>query len=224
MSASLLDYVLVAALGILVGSGELVSRYRDAPVRALANGPAFFYVLLNALASISALFAIHTFNWQFGVTSGGEALRWTQVGVAGTGAMALFRSSLFTIQAGGQDINIGPVTFLQVFRDASDRAVDRLRGRARGIDVSQLMDGISYEKASHGLATYCLALMQNVPDDEQVALTKSLALLDGADMPPDVKVRILGLNLMNVVGPNVLKAAVDSLRKQMASDAAATPK
>lgn len=219
MSSAWIDYVLVATLGILVGSGELVSRYRDAPARALANGPAFFYLLLNALASISALFAIHTFGWHFGVASGGEVLRWTQVGAAGTGAMALFRSSLFTVQAGGQDVSIGPVTFLQIFRDASDRAVDRLRGRSRGIDVSQLMDGISYEKASRGLTTYCLALMQNVPDDEQVALTKSLALLDGADIPPEIKVRILGLQLMNVVGPNVLKAAVDSLRKQMANDA-----
>jgi len=215
MNATILDYVIVAALGILVGSGELVSRYRDAPARALANGPAFFYVFLNALASVSALFAIHTFNWQFGVTGGGETLRWTQVGAAGTGAMALFRSSLFTVQAGGQDISIGPVTFLQVFRDASDRAVDRLRARTRGIDVSQLMEGISYEKASRGLTTYCLALMQNVPDDEQVGLTKSLALLDGADIAPEIKVRILALNLMNVVGPNVLKAAVDSLRRQM---------
>jgi hypothetical protein len=223
VNTTFLDYVIVAALGILVGSGELVSRYRDAPARALANGPAFFYVFLNALASIAALFVIHTFNWQFGVTSGGEVLRWTQVGVAGTGAMALFRSSLFTIQAGGQDVNIGPVTFLQVFRDASDRAVDRLRGRSRGIDVSQLMEGIAYEKASHGLTTYCLALMQNVPDDEQVALGNSLKLLDAADIPPDVKVRILGLNLMNVVGPNVLKAAVDSLLKQLENDAAATP-
>jgi hypothetical protein len=223
MNGTFVDYLIVAALGILVGSGELVSRYRDAPARALANGPAFFYVLLNALASISALFVIHTFNWHFGVTGGGETLRWTQVGAAGTGAMALFRSSLFTVQAGGQDISIGPVTFLQVFRDASDRAVDRLQARTRGIDVSQLMEGVSYEKASHGLTTYCLALMQNVPDDEQVALTKSLALLDGADIPPEVKVRILALNLMNVVGPNVLKAAVDSLRKQMASDGAQTP-
>ena len=215
MSSAWIDYALVAALGILVGSGELVSRYRDAPARALANGPAFFYVLLNALASISALAAIRIFNWQFGVTSGGEALRWTQVGIAGTGAMALFRSSLFTIQAGGQDISIGPVTFLQVFRDASDRAVDRLRGRARSLNVSELMEGISYEKASHGLTTYCLALMQNVSDEEQVALTKSLALLDGADIDPQIKVRILGLSLMNVVGPNVLTTAVESLRKQM---------
>jgi hypothetical protein len=77
------------------------------------------------------------------------------------------------------------------------------------------MEGISYAKASTGLPPYCLALMQNVPSDEQVGLTKSLALLDQAQIDEAVKVRILGLQLMNVVGPSVLTAAVASLRDKM---------
>ncbi len=215
--ASFLDFAVVAVLGALVGGGELVSRYRDAPAGALYNWPAAIYVGLNVAASVAALFLIRTFGWTFGITSGGEVLRWTQVGAAGTGAMALFRTSLFTVHAGERDIDIGPSSFLQIFREAADRAVDRLRARARGETVGKLMEGISYDKASQGLPPYCLALMQNVPDEEQVRLTQSLELLDKDEIDPAIKVRILGLQLMNVVGPNVLEAAVVTLRKEMTS-------
>jgi hypothetical protein len=215
MSAVFPDYAVVALLGAVVGGGELISRYRDAPAGALRNWPAAIYIALNVAASVVALFLIRTFDWTLGVASGGEALRWTRVGIAGTGAMALFRTSLFTVHAGDRDIGVGPSSFLQIFREAADRAVDRLRAKVRGETVSRLMEGISYEKASEGLPPYCLALMQNVPDEEQLALTKSLALLNGADIDPAIKVRILGLNLLNVVGPNVLIAAVESLRKQL---------
>jgi hypothetical protein len=218
MDAAVLDYGVVAALGLLVGAGELVSRYKDAPAEALRSGAAIFYMALNVAASLIALALIRIFDWKFGLTMGGAALRWTQVGVAGTGAMALFRASLFTVHAGDSDVGVGPGSFLQIFRDAADRATDRQQAWARGDKVSKLMEGISYDKASHGLTTYCLALMQNVADEEQLALTKSLALLNGADIDPAIKVRILGLNLLNVVGPNVLTAAVESLRKEMTEE------
>jgi hypothetical protein len=215
MDNSFLDYAIVAILGALVGGGELISRYRDAPARAVYNWPAFVYIALNVAASLVALAIIRIYGWKFGVSGGETAIRWAQVGIAGTGAMALFRTSLFTIHAGDKDIGVGPSSFLQIFRDASDRAVDRLRAKARGEQVSQVMTGIAYDKAAEGLALYCLALMQNVPSEEQVKLTQSLELLDKEQIDPAIKVRVLGLNLMNVVGPNVLIAAVDSLREQM---------
>ncbi len=219
MDSSSLDYFAVAFLGGLVGAAELVSRYRDAPARAVYNLPAATYIALNLAASLAALAIIHVYGWTFGV-SGGGAQRWAQVGIAGTAAIALFRTSLFTVHAGDRDIGVGPSTFLQIFREASDRAVDRLRAKARGDEVGKLMNGIEYDKASRGLPTYCLALMQNVPADEQVKLKDSVALLNGAAIDPAVKVRILGLLLMNVVGPHVLIAAVESLRDELkAADA-----
>lgn len=147
MDTALFDYAIVAALGALVGSGELVSRYRDAPAGALRTGPAFLYVAINIAASVMALFVIRVFNWHFGVISGDAPVRWTQVGIAGTGAMALFRSSLFTVHVGDRDIAVGPVSFLQVFRDAADRAVDRLRAKERGEWVAKLMEGVEHAKA-----------------------------------------------------------------------------
>ena len=87
---------------------------------------------------------------------------------------------------------------------------------SRGDVVAELMKGIAYRKAFEGLPTYCLALMQNVPDEEQTRLTQSLDVLDKDDtIEEPIKVRILGLHLMNVVGPDVLAAAVQSLRDEM---------
>jgi hypothetical protein len=121
---------------------------------------------------------------------------------------------LFTVRAGDRDIGVGPALFLQILRDAVDREVDRLRARDRVQQVGKLMDGIDYAKASAGLIPYCLTLMQNVPDDEQQKLVHSVKLLDADTIDPAIKVRILGLFLMNVVGPDVLAEAVGAFREQ----------
>ena len=93
--------------------------------------------------------------------------------------------------------------------------VDRLRASDRSSKVGKLLDGVDYQKASEGLIPYCLTLMQNVPDNEQQKLVQAVKLLDAEPIEPAIKVRILGLLLMNVVGPNVLSAAVDALREQL---------
>jgi len=39
------------------------------------------------------------------------------------------------------------------------------------------MKGIDYKKAEEGLVPYCLALMQNVPDEEQTKFRRAVDLL-----------------------------------------------
>jgi hypothetical protein len=46
-----MDWLVVALLGGLIGTAELVGRYRDAPSGAVANWPALGYVGLNVAAS-----------------------------------------------------------------------------------------------------------------------------------------------------------------------------
>ena len=96
------DWIAVACLGAFVGIGELVSRYQDAPDRALFTVPATFYILLNAGAAVGALALTNALGWS--VTAPGaaadDALHWPQVLVAGLGAMSLLRSALFTVRAG----------------------------------------------------------------------------------------------------------------------------
>jgi hypothetical protein len=208
-----LDYFWVFLLGALVGIAELVSRYRDAPRDVLYSLPALLYTALNAAASLLALVLIHAFGWKFGAT--GDAVRPTQVLVAGIGAMALLRTSLFTVRAGDKDIGVGPASFLQIFLATADREVDRVRARSRSDQAGRLMDGLDYQKAAEGLVEYCLMLMQNVPGDDQGKLRKAVELLNVQSIDEGVKVRILGLLLMNVVGPEVLSGAMETPRERM---------
>jgi hypothetical protein len=213
-------YVLVGVLGTAVAVGELVSRYRDAPMRALATFPALIYIAINAGASLGALALIRAFDWKFGVngTSSDAAVRWTQTLIAGFGALAFFRSSLFIVHVGDQDIGMGPSAFLQSVLDAADRGVDRTRANARSRLVGKVMKGLSFEKAHQSLPTYSLALMQNVPADVQVQIGGQVEKLRAATMPDPAKLLILGLLLMNELGGTVLESAVDGLREQIVDD------
>jgi hypothetical protein len=204
-------YVLVAGLiGAIVGAAELVSRYRDAPAKAILCWTAGTYVLINAVASGSALALIQAFGWTFGAGASAGAA-WVQTFVAGFGAMGLFRSSLFIVRVGGQDVGAGPSSLLQIALGAADRGVDRKRAAARAARVPQLMSGLNFGKAVIALPTYCLALMQNVGPQEQGDLGKSVDQLRQSHMDDASRLLNLGLVLMNVVGEAALDSAIKSL-------------
>jgi hypothetical protein len=216
------DGFAVSLLGALVGTGELIARYRDAPARALWSLPAALYLGINAAASVAALAAAHAFGWTFGVEDAASgAGRLTRILVSGFGAMAVFRSSLFNMRVGDQDVGIGPAGFLQVVLQAADRAVDRRRASPRALTASRIMEGVSFKKAVLALPTFCFALMQNVPADEQSNFGAQVRELDESDMPDHVNVLSLGLALMNVVGDSVLRAAVDALGDEIREESPA---
>jgi hypothetical protein len=196
---------LVAALGIAVGVTELVSRYRDAPSFALFTWPAFGYITINALASVAALAVVRTENWQFG--SSGAAVTPTQILIAGFGAMALFRSSLFTIKAGNQDIGIGPSSVLSITLVSLDRSVDRLRAADRAGRVTAIMKDVSYPAARQPLPRVAVALMQNLDSAEVAALQTKIDNISNEPLPDPTKSLLLGLALTDVVSTAVLSAA-----------------
>ncbi|HYK05731.1 MAG TPA: hypothetical protein VE974_28540 [Thermoanaerobaculia bacterium] len=163
-------YFWVALFGAIVGASELVSRYRDAPERALKSIPAAIYILFNLVTSVAALRLIEIFDWLRPTDTAkltGIALEIAErrlitmrVLVAGFGAMTFFRSSLFLTRVGNQDVQVGPVTFLQIVLAAADRAVDRIRGRARAEIAQRCMAGVNFDKALLALPTLSLALTE----------------------------------------------------------------
>jgi len=205
-----LDSAAVAALGGLVGASELISRYRDNPSAALKTWPAIFYVSVNIIASVAALGLILGYGW-FG------SARLTQILMAGVSAMAFFRTSLFVVRAGDRDVGVGPSGFLQIFLAAADRDVDRTRAAARSDAVAKVMKGVDFDKALQVLAPYCIALMQNLSPEDQDVLKRVLESLKQRDAEPSVKALLLGIELINVVGVDVLTTAVNSLGDQIRS-------
>ncbi|HTX38135.1 MAG TPA: hypothetical protein VME43_24060 [Bryobacteraceae bacterium] len=210
MDWSWLDWAAAAVLGGVVGASELISRYKDNPWGAIEGWPAIAYIAINSAASAGALHLIRANGW-FGPA------RWTQILMAGISAMAFFRSSLFVVRAGDRDVGVGPNGFLQIYLAAADRGVDRKRAAARADAVAKAMKGVDYDKAKGVLPQYCLALMQNVPGEDQQSLVQALKDLEGGPAPPSVRVLLLGLELINVVGVDVLTTAVKSLGEQIRS-------
>jgi hypothetical protein len=121
------------------------------------------------------------------------------------------------VRAGDRDVGIGPSGFLQIFLAAADRAVDRTRAAARSQAVVEAMKDVDYEKAKGALPPYCLALMQSVSQEDQQELGRALKDLDDGPAEPSVKALLLGIELINVVGVDVLTTAVKSLGDQIRS-------
>ena len=213
------------ALGALVGAGEIISRYNDAPQRALFTVPGSIYWAINGLSAVIALLLIRASGLTFGIDANpdapgtvGLAVGALQVLVAGFGAMAFFRSSFFFANIDGQEVGIGPSTLLQTMLTASDKAVDRTRAKARARFVSSIMQDVSAPKAERSLPAHSVALMQNLAKENQQAFGNEVRTLYDTPMNDQVRVLNLGLLIMNYMGPDVLRAAVSALQDVIRGD------
>lgn len=223
MSTEWVDGIAVFLIGVLVGGGELVSHYRDEPFRALRSKPASAYLLINGSASVLALVALRTFGWVPGGDVTAEALRLTQILAAGFGAMAIFRSSLFVVRIGNDDVGVGPIAFLNVILRAVDRGVDRKRASDREKAVVDIMQGLAYKDVKTSLPAFAAQLMQNLSLQEATDLGNDVQETADSKLADDTRILNLGLVLMNAVGESVLRDAVKGLKAQSASPEVAPP-
>lgn len=206
-------YLCAGSIGLLVGAGEIVARYRDEPSKAVLTIPGVLYCALNVIVTLLALYMIEVFGLSFGAEKPEQAgvLR---VLAAGFGGMAIFRSSIFNARVGDSDVGIGPAGLLQILLAAADRAVDRRRATQRSASVAKIMEGVSFAKSQAALPAVCLVLMQNLPREEQEALAAEVLNLRGNTLIDEAaKSLSLGLVLTKYVGEEVLAAAVRSLGK-----------
>lgn len=209
---SFVDFISAFLIGALVATGELTSRYKDDPVKAIFSVPAGVYVAINGLASVGALALAHVFGWHFGATDG--RIRIIQVLVTGFGAIALFRTSLFNVTVEDQVIGAGPSILLNVILTAVDRAVDRGRALDRSQKVTEIMKDISFDDSADSISLFCFELMQNaLPADKDVITATISKLRDPLNkaVPDQVKSYIFGLSLLGLVGEKVLRDAIQRL-------------
>ncbi len=125
--------------------------------------------------------------------------------------MALFRTSLFVVRVGREDVGIGPSSILAVVLQAVERAVDRGRAEVRDGFIAGLMKTVDFQKAFEALPAYCIALMQNLSEQDQQAFARQVKDIRDSQAPQRAKSYLLGLALLNLVGEDVLKSAVKTL-------------
>ncbi|HAX71057.1 MAG TPA: hypothetical protein DCY14_15695 [Anaerolineae bacterium] len=211
MNAEWIDYFAVLLLGAMIGFVEILARYKDAPFKVAFSPPGLLYIFINAGVSGLALWGVRLFGIEFGSNPNWseEAVRWLQVGVSGLSAMTLFRSSLFNFRVDEQDISVGPNAILQILLVAVDKEVDRLRGSQRARIVEDAMEGITFEDAVLNLPPVILGLMQNLTDKDRNEIVNSVEKSLQSKAPERSKTMTLGLSFINVVGEDILKAAID---------------
>jgi hypothetical protein len=125
--------------------------------------PTPLYLLINIAAGIAALLIVN----RLGVAAGTKAPRLYAILLAGFGAIAFFRTSLFTLQVAGADIGIGPSALLQSLLDAADRMIDRDQVQGRTSDVGGIMRDIDFDKARVAMPSLCFLLVENMTPAEQ---------------------------------------------------------
>lgn len=202
-------YLLAGAFGAAVGLAELLFRYRDSPLVLFKRAAAWTYIGFNAAASAGAAALIVALDWKFGKT--GSALDATRVLVAGFGSVALFRSNLFVVKAGDENIGAGPSLVLAGILGAADRAVDREQAQTRANSVRPVMGEVNFDLAKQALVSFALTATVSVSPKAAEELKVGVAALDSADFADNVKSMILGLMLIDEVGLDVLKRSVDAL-------------
>jgi hypothetical protein len=212
-----------------VGATELGARYRDDPVAALRTLPGLAYVMVNVVAAVAALVIVKAFGWTFGLGPNTSVLQVqvVQVLVAGVGSAALFRSSLFTVRQGDQEIGIGPSAILTGLLGLVDRGVDRQRALER-LSRDDL-EGLSFDRDYVTLTELCTGALQNPDKADAQALGELAARLrDEPGLSDAGKLDVFALKLLTLVGPKAIKAAAERVRKRrsaepVVSDAASGP-
>lgn len=207
--------VIVGVLAGFVGLTELVGRYRSDPAYALTHSvAAWFYVAINAAAGVGALLLIITFDWKFGLT---EHIDVWRILIAGFGAIAFFRSSLFVAKIGGSDVGVGPSLVLGTLLEACDRQVDRKSAEKMSAMMKEkpLLAGLDPNKVMQALPVLCLALMQNFSSGDQAQLAADLSkLISGDDaLSPHARMRAVIVHLSKYLGTGVISKVLNNARE-----------
>lgn len=90
-----------------------------------------------------------------------------------------------------------------------------MRAKDRSQQVTRIMRGVHFASANTALPTFCLALLQNLAEQEQRDLAVAVEALNASDMTDTQKSYALGLLLINIVGPEVLQSAVTALDEEI---------
>lgn len=215
-----ISYAVVALIGALVGIGEIVSRNKERPALALRTLPSAAYIAINVSASTTALLLVQQLEWTFGLEADDPALDTIRILVAGFGAMAVLRSSLFVINIGGENVGVGPGALLTGLADVADAAVQRqVRDAviaARGKLARYAMEGVDLEHAILALPTYCLALSGDVDADRQESLGADVAGLQlNATLDDRQKLILLGLTCISAFGESTVSTALEQFGETM---------
>ena len=194
--------LLSGILGAIVGSSEIVSRYRDEPARALRSAPALTYLGLNALVSICVYGLLTHYAKTFIPSLSKDPLMRSIT--AGFAAMAILRSKFFTLRTEkGDDVGIGPDAAISAFLSAADRGVDRVRAKRRLDLVFESASKISQLDHCKDSIKVSLLSLQNLGTRDMAEINKTIddIFKDDSRFPDtELKLQAICYEVLTTVG------------------------
>jgi hypothetical protein len=204
--ADIIGLAFVSFFSGLVGFSEIAQRYRDRPLRLLTVTPALIYIYINIAAGIGAFALVEEFQ----VFKGAHAALY-DVMLASFGAVAFFRSSLFTARVGDADVDVGPATLLKGLLSVTDQLINRWQAGDRAEAIARTMRTIDFDKAKDGLSILCLTSVEYITPEQQAAFGNAVKKLSTDVKDPVQRSILLGVYLTQLVGPEVLTRAVSAM-------------
>ena len=206
-----LDWLLAFAVGMGTSLVELLSRYRDEPLKVIATSQfAWVYLLLNGLMGIGA-HAIMLDRELVQVDT--ETSRMGLAVLSGLSAALILRARVFTAQLNDEQISIGPGFVVDQLLGIVDAQIDRRRALQRVSIVVELMHGKDFEGSQIHASTMITGSRQNLSLQEQKDLGNQIREVVDRKIPDQEKAYALGFILLDFMGEGFLKAVAERLPK-----------
>ncbi|MGA2409283.1 MAG: hypothetical protein ABSG46_02700 [Candidatus Binataceae bacterium] len=204
-------------LGAAAGSSEIVSRYRDEPLRAVTKFWGIAYLLLNGAVALAAYGLLIRYPKQLPVSIAGDHLM--MAFTAGFGAMAVLRSKFFIFRADdGKEYPIGPSIVTETFLRLLDRYIDRQRAIERQELVFEHMKDIGPFKDVAGYLQASLLSFQNLTDKEKSDIADVIKQYqDQTDWPEGLRTIAIGSPFLTIAGQKNFAQIIAKLKANLAA-------
>jgi hypothetical protein len=201
--------------GAFVGISEIISRYRDEPLRATLNSYGGAYVAVNGLISTLAFGLLIRYPTQLFPAVASDSL--LTATVAGFGAMVVLRSKLFIFRTEeGKEYSIGPSIVVETLLRVLDRKIDRLRASERQRRVVQRMQEITDFEAAAAYLEASLLSFQNLTQEEKAEIARVIdQYRQQTSWPPALRTMAIGFAFLTIAGEENFDQVIANLREYL---------
>jgi hypothetical protein len=208
--------LLSTAFGAATGASEIISRYRDEPLLAVANKFGVNYIAVNGLLGAAAFGLLTHYADQ--LLPAARADWFLRAILAGFGAMVIVRSKLFIYHSeDGKDYPIGPAIVIETFLQMLDRKIDRYRASRRQRRVFAAMSSVADFDRSADYLTASLLSFQNLTQEEKAGIASIIEQYKAVDWPAALKSAALGMAFLTIAGEENFDQIMVSLKSYLAT-------
>lgn len=203
--------------GAFVGVSEIISRYRDEPLRATLNRYGTGYAVVNGLLALLAYAFLARYPTQVFPGLAGDPALTALVG--GFGAMVVLRSKLFIYRTeDGKEYPIGPSIVVETLLRVLDRKIDRLRATARQRRVFEQMQDIADFEASASYLEASLLSFQNLSQEEKAEISRVIEQYrQETGWPEPLRVMAVGFAFLTIAGEENFDQVIGNLKAYLAA-------